>query len=140
MKRILSTEEQQRLDAHAADTLAHPLSDAEVQAWLASLNSLDAAAGKPEQLRVCEELLRHAPEDDMLDSDARIIKLAIEQLAEELKREPRTSTRVARRTGLYVRGVPDGVCGERDDEDADDSERATDPFLGYDESDEGSGS
>jgi hypothetical protein len=139
VKRILSLEEHERLAAHAAETAANPLSDVEVQAWLASLNSLDAAAGKPEQLRVCEELLRHAPEDDMLDSDARIIKLAIEQLAEELRREPRTSTRVARRTGLYVRGVPDGVCGERDDEDADDDRSPEDPFLGYDEPDEGSG-
>jgi hypothetical protein len=140
VKRILSTEEQQRLDAHAADAAANPLTEQEQAQWLASLNSLDAASGKDEQLRVCQELLRHAPEDDMLDSDARIIKMAIEQLEEELKREPRTTQRVARRTGLYVRGVPDGVCGERDDEDADDSERATDPFLGYDESDEGSGS
>lgn len=89
----LTREEQRRLDAHAADTAAHPLDGQEVERWLAMLMTLDDSTDKAKQLRTCEELLRCAPEDDMLDSDQRIIKMAIEQLREELARGPQRNIR-----------------------------------------------
>lgn len=124
-----AAEEKRRLEAHREDAEANPLSDGEVQLWLRSLNALDSAAGKPEQLAICRELLRHAPDDDMLSSDERIIKMAVTQLEEELARETTPGRRPVR-----VR-VPDGVCGDaEDDAGADDAESPADPFLGYDES------
>lgn len=64
-----------------------PLGEAEVQRWLSSLSDLDDATGKAEQLRVCRDLLDHAPGDEMLDSDVLILVRSIEQLERELTNE-----------------------------------------------------
>lgn len=92
-----AAESQQRAVAHRKDTLANPLSEAEIALWLASLSSLDNAVGKAEQLAVCRDLMANAPDDGMLSSDARIIKMAIAELERELRNAPSPTATMSRR-------------------------------------------
>lgn len=78
------------------------MTKAEVDAWLLGLSGLNDAEGKEEQLRVCRELLKYAPEDEMLGSDAKIIKDSIIQLEEELSRETQPTARRRRPVAVVV--------------------------------------
>lgn len=87
---------------HKRETDANPVTKAEVDAWLLGLSGLNDAEGKEEQLRVCRELLKYAPEDEMLGSDAKIIKDSIIQLEEELSRETQPTARRRRPVAVVV--------------------------------------
>lgn len=92
-----------RLWAYAAYAEAHPLTAAEVDAWLLSLSGLSDFDGKMQQLETCQELLKHGTEDDLLDRDRAIIVAAIARLHKELDEIP-DHLRVRRRLE-YCRAV-----------------------------------
>lgn len=77
-----------RLWFYAAYAEAHPPTAADIDAWLLSLSGLDDFEGKLQQLATCEDLLRHADEDDMLDRDRGIVVAAIARLHKELDEIP----------------------------------------------------
>jgi hypothetical protein len=117
-----TVESRSRLEAHRAATAANPLSEADIAGWLRSLGTLDDAVGKAEQLAICKELLAHAPDDDMLDSDARIIKMAIEELERELSNAPPPTPAVRRRRARLGDRRVRPADPDSDDTDPDDSD------------------
>lgn len=92
-----------RMWFYAAYAEAHPLTPADIDAWLLSLSGLSDFEGKVQQLETCADLLKHADEDDMLDRDRAIVAAAIARLHKELDEIP-DHLRIRRRLE-YCRAV-----------------------------------
>lgn len=105
----------ERRNTHRLATARDPLTPDEVALWRLSLSGLNTAEGKQEQLRVCRDLLAHAPEDGMLDSDARIILEAVRDLEQELSGEPKTRP-ISSGVGDADIAGGDGALDAEDDE------------------------
>lgn len=99
-RRVDSDETTARLWSYAAYAEAHPMSAADVHAWLLGLSGFNDYEGKLAQMQVCEDILEHADEDDLLDRDKAIVMSAILTLHEELNATP-NHLRVHRRLDYY---------------------------------------